>query len=595
MDREGKGHGIRNHIEDYCIVDLETTGIFVNSARIVEISAIRVRDNRIVEEYSTLVNPECHIPAEATAVNNITDEMIKDAPVLNDVIDAFIQFVGSDVIIGYNNAGFDMNIIYDSLMELRGKQFSNNYIDLLHLARRCLPNLENRRLETVSNYFSLDTIGEHRALKDCYLTKEVYDLIYKEFGNDAFGKNDHSSHHYKHYSTETVALQELQSLLEVIISDGQITVVEFLSLKNWMENHRDLQGNYPFDRVFNALDKVLEDGRVEPEELQELQILFSDFVDPVKTRSSHEMIESISGKHIVVTGDFNFGSRDDVFNLIEAAGGITDKGVKKATDYVVVGSKGSENWKTGNYGSKIQRAMELIDKGESIEIVEEAEFIPALQRIIENGVIEEPQKTEDAADPNQWIQEIRKMLTDLIKEYELPDGSLYLSDNFGQKENTKDVLISHSVCIWEPDYPPIKNEKPGQNKLVATIVPSKVKSRPDELEINLRASQEGDLHDILPSDAELLNQTKSDKETNMVRVRIKRTSSNITEYIRINTIYCIKGYVSKASRFGCCSSFERCSNEKRCVHPNKLYSKACMYRAHLDEGRIFYGKNRNVD
>ena len=595
MEREGKGHGIRNHIDDYCVVDLETTGIFVNSARIIEISAIKVRNNQIVDKFSTLINPNCHIPAAATAVNNITDEMVKNAPILNEVIDSFSDFIGDDVIVGYNNAGFDMNLIYDALLDLRGKQFTNNYIDLLHAVRRCLTNLENHRLETVSKFYALDTLGEHRALKDCYLTKSVYDNVYSDFGNAAFGKSETSNRHTVRYSTETLALQELQLLLERIISDGQITLVEFSELKTWMENHRDLQGNYPFDRVFSALDNVLVDGRVTSEELYELQILFSDFVDPVKNRSCHEEIFSIDSKHIVVTGDFDFGSRSEVFEIIEAAGGIVDKTVKKTTDYVVVGAKGSDNWKTGNYGGKIQKALEWKDQGEKIEIVEESDFIPALQRIIENETIMEPENIDNTVDSNQWKHEVCDMLNVLIQEYELPLGSLYLSDNYGQKETTKDTLISHSVCIWEPSYPAIPDEKPGQNKLVATIVLSTVKSRPDDLEICIRQSQEGDLRSFLPIDAEVLSQTKSDKDSKTVRIRIKRSSPNITEYLRQNTIYCIEGYTSKATRFGCCSSFEKCSDAKKCLHENKLYSKACMYRGNLDEGRIFYGKNRNVD
>ena len=139
------------------------------------------------------------------------------------------------------------------------------------------------------------------------------------------------------------------------------------------------------------------------------------------------------------------------------------------------------------------------------------------------------------------------------------------------------------------------SEKPEQNKIVVTIVPSKAKSRPDDLDLNLREVQEGDLHKYLPEDAELLAQTKSDKEAGTVKIRLKKTSPNLTEYIRRNTIYCIKGYVSKAARFGCCSYFEKCSDAQKCVHENKLYSKACIYRENLDQGRIFYGKNRNID
>ncbi len=603
MDRQGKGHAVHTHVDDYCVVDLETTEAFVSTAKIIEISVIRVRKGQVVNEYSTLVNPMCHIPSGATAVNHITDDMVKDAPVWDQVIDTFIEFVGNDVVVGYNNAGFDMNIIYDAMLELRGTIFTNNYIDILHSARKCLPELENHRLETVSKHYSLDTTGEHRALKDCYLTKDVYDRLFLDYGDEAFirRKDSHHthtthSHHPRHihHTPETLALQTLQILLQNIIDDGKVTLEEFNELKIWMADHRDLQVNYPFDRVFNALDKVLEDGKVEPEELDELQVLFSEFVDPVKCRGCHDEICSIYGKHIVVTGDFEYGSRLEVCALIESAGGIIDKGVKKSTDYVVVGMKGSENWKTGNYGSKIQKAMELKDKGSTIEIVEECEFIPAINLIIENGVVE-PKCDDIQEDRDQWKYEVRDMLEDLIQEYELPAGSVYMKDNFGQKSTERDVPISYTVCIWEPDYPPIPNEKPGQNKNVLTISSGKGKLHGDELILSVREIQEGDLHMFLPEDAELSPQTKTDKDSGFVKIYIKRSSPNLAEYIRRNAIYCIRGYVSKATRFGCCSKFVQCSDARKCLHENKLYSKACMYRDNLDQGRIFYGKNRNID
>ncbi len=385
MYRESKGHGIKEHIDDYCVMDLETTEIFIRSAKIIEIAAIKVRNNQIVDEFSTLVNPKCHIPSESTAINHITNEMVEEAPTIDEVIDSLIEFVKDDVIVGYNNAGFDMLLIYDLVERLRGVPFYNNYIDIMHCARRCIKGIENYKLETLSKYYSLDTVGEHRALKDCYLTKAVYDNLYNEYGDNAFDSKESASKGFSiRYSVETKALQELQSLLEAIIEDGKVTIEEFSFLQSWMTRHRELQGNYPFDRVFNALDKVLEDGKVDPCELEELQILFSDFVDPVKSRGCHTEIKSIKGKHIVITGEFDYGSRNEVLLLIERAGGIIDKSVRVITNYVVVGVKGSDSWKTGKYGGKIQKAMELKDKGMDIEIIEENLFIPVLQCIIKN-------------------------------------------------------------------------------------------------------------------------------------------------------------------------------------------------------------------
>ena len=583
MDREYKGSSVNKHISDYCVLDLETTGVYILSTKIVEIGLLRVRDDQVVDRYETLVNPNCHIPDSATAVNHITDEMVEYAPQLNEVVDDVRAFIGQDVVVGYNNASFDMNVFYDVCMSVNRGPFTNNYIDIKHAAQRCLKEVDNYKLETISHYFGLDTQGEHRALKDCFLTKSCYDCLYNEFGDAAFVNSSSGSkggiYRKRHFSPETIALQELHGLVQEIIEDGVITMAELNILSGWMEDHVDLQGYYPFDRIFNALDEVLADGKVTFDELESLKKLFVDFVDPVKSCACHDVVTSIAGKHIVVTGDFDYGNRGAIFSLIEQAGGIIDKSVKKATNYVIVGSKGSEAWKTGNYGSKIEKAMQWNDKGAGIKIIEECEFIPALLDIIESG------RLPGTVD---WKSDLRKMLEEMITEYELPKGSLYLSDNYGQKD--KDKLISNTIYIWEPEYPPTKNMKPGKNKLVMTIY-----QKSYELEISLRDTQEGDLRDYLPCDAVLINQTKSDLSTGTVRLRIPDTSPNLVPYVKKHTDYCIKSYESKATRFGCCNHFNVCSDAKKCVHENKFYSTACMYRDHLEEGRIFYGKNRNID
>ena len=119
VKREFKGKSANRHLDDYCIVDLETTSNYVPLAKIIEISALKIRNNQVVDEYTTLVNPHCHIPDDATAINHITNDMICGAPSLENVISAFIDFVGDDVVLGYNNAYFDMNILYDWVAKLR--------------------------------------------------------------------------------------------------------------------------------------------------------------------------------------------------------------------------------------------------------------------------------------------------------------------------------------------------------------------------------------------------------------------------------------------------------------------------------------------
>jgi hypothetical protein len=191
-----------------------------------------------------------------------------------------------------------------------------------------------------------------------------------------------------------------------------------------------------------------------------------------------------------------------------------------------------------------------------------------------------------------WRYYVRAMLDQLTAELNLPPKSLWMSDNESQIK--KEVIISHSVCIWEQDYPPTGRTTPEMNKVVMTIVLSKIKSRPNVLELYIRANQVSALKEVLPADAEVLPQTKSDLDTGTVRIRFDKYSNNLVNYIFENVRYCIANYESKTRRFGCCHRYEECSDAKKCIHENLLYAKACSYRRNLESGRIFYGKNKNT-
>nr|MCR4557036.1 3'-5' exonuclease [Saccharofermentans sp.] len=99
------------YIPDYVIFDLETTGLDTDEDAIIEISALKVRDGSVVDEYSTLVNPGMHIPYEASCVNGIVDEMVKDAPETEKALKGFIAFIGNDVLVGQNIKRFDLKFI----------------------------------------------------------------------------------------------------------------------------------------------------------------------------------------------------------------------------------------------------------------------------------------------------------------------------------------------------------------------------------------------------------------------------------------------------------------------------------------------------
>ena len=88
-----KGTKLDTFVSDYVVFDLETTGISPYSDKVVEISAVKVKGGEVVDEFTSLVNPECHISEGASAVNGIYDYMVEDEPTFEVVLPKFIDFL----------------------------------------------------------------------------------------------------------------------------------------------------------------------------------------------------------------------------------------------------------------------------------------------------------------------------------------------------------------------------------------------------------------------------------------------------------------------------------------------------------------------
>ena len=189
MAVRNKGKRWNKYVKDYVVFDLETTGVNPERDVIIEISAVRVCDGEVVAEYSTLVNPKRHIPAGATAVNGITDDMVRDAPVFEKALADFDAFAGSLILVGHNIHTFDMKFIWRDAERYWGRTFANDYIDTLSLARQCLPQLARYRLVDLASYYQIPTDGAHRALADCAMNQKVFEKLGEELASPAVAAN----------------------------------------------------------------------------------------------------------------------------------------------------------------------------------------------------------------------------------------------------------------------------------------------------------------------------------------------------------------------------------------------------------------------
>lgn len=179
-----QGKLLNEYIEDYVVFDLETTGVSPYNDEVIEISAVKARKGKVVEEFSELVNPKRTIPFAASRVNNITDDMVSDAPFFDEVLRHFLEFVGEDVLVGHNIQSFDMKFIYRDCERYFHQLITNDYVDTLILAKRCFPEWRHRRLGDLADYYGISTQGAHRALADCRMNQRVFELLGKEMNTE---------------------------------------------------------------------------------------------------------------------------------------------------------------------------------------------------------------------------------------------------------------------------------------------------------------------------------------------------------------------------------------------------------------------------
>lgn len=185
--REHKGNSLIALDKDYVVFDIETTGLDSRYDEIIEISGVKVREDKIVDTFSSLVKPQSPISPFITELTGISNEMVATSPSIEVVLPKFMAFIEDDILIGHN-VNFDINFVYDSL-EVIGypQKLSNNFIDTMRLGRYLLKNLHHHRLMDLAYYYNISYEGAHRSLTDAKITYEVYlklkEQIISEFGN----------------------------------------------------------------------------------------------------------------------------------------------------------------------------------------------------------------------------------------------------------------------------------------------------------------------------------------------------------------------------------------------------------------------------
>jgi DNA polymerase III epsilon subunit family exonuclease len=162
---------------DFVVVDVEATGAKTPPNRLIELGAYRIRGGRIVDKFLSLVNPEIPIPRFVMALTGISNDMVKSAPVFAEVAPRWLDFVSDSVLIAHN-AAFDTSFLNHEISRVYpGHRMFNPHLCTVRLSRRVLPDLNNHRLDTIANHFSIPIISRHRAGSDALATAEIFLLL----------------------------------------------------------------------------------------------------------------------------------------------------------------------------------------------------------------------------------------------------------------------------------------------------------------------------------------------------------------------------------------------------------------------------------
>ena len=158
--------------ETFVALDIETTGLSKYTDHIIEFTALRYVDGEEIVKLTSFVKPPVSIPASATRINGITNDMVAAAPTIKEVMPGLLKFLGDDIVVAHN-AKFDLGFIEAAASSI-GVTRMWDYIDTVTTAKRAIPALRDYKLGTVASAFHISTGTAHRSEDDARTAAKVF-------------------------------------------------------------------------------------------------------------------------------------------------------------------------------------------------------------------------------------------------------------------------------------------------------------------------------------------------------------------------------------------------------------------------------------
>jgi DNA polymerase III epsilon subunit family exonuclease len=257
-----------NDNEILIVLDVETTGLDYQREKIIEFAAVKLINGVITEEFETLINPQQDIRHSSIKIHGITQDMVADAPNLEDVLPAILEFIGDYPIIGHNVI-FDYNFLNQASKLLYGKEIINHIIDTQYMFREVFPEEFSHGLEALMNRMEVEFTTRHRAMADTKglalaypKLKQLYDQKYSWQQSQLKNIN----YLFERYLRIQQAIQTMQSELADIKSVFKIYFEEGgadiqSSTGELLTYNSKTSYSYDFDSVKETLEEIGAFGR----------------------------------------------------------------------------------------------------------------------------------------------------------------------------------------------------------------------------------------------------------------------------------------------------------------------------------------------
>ena len=215
-----------------------------------------------------------------------------------------------------------------------------------------------------------------------------------------------------------------------------------------------------------------------------------------------------------------------------------------------------------------------IDYSKAHRAIEDCEINHLVYEYLTSGCDEEVCKDVDMIEVDAldgWRACLSAQFSNLINEFGLMNHSLTIMANM----NKENKVSSYAICVYEPDLVEDKRNA-SRNTVLARVKEGVLKTNSDILGVESK-------------NPGLKKYGDASVDTNgRYSVRLEKNSDKLIDCLVDCIRYGIENYVPKAASFACCARYEECSKEKKCIHPNILYAKACQYRKNLENGHVFY-------